>query len=341
MRMEPGLNSDRPHEDSLEAEAARWVARRVEGMTAEDAAAFDRWWRIDPERAAAVARAEAAVDRLRGLASFRDDPAFRALLPIAGAREPSPHRAQWLPWAIAAALAVILTVTQLPWQTESRGSVFATAEYGYQRLLLAGSIVQMNAQTELRVDPMGGIELGHGEVSFTLPSGSREVRVTVGSMNVAATSGTFAVRRDRETVTLLVLAGTAELRRGTQTGRPVTAGEQLVVQAVDLANARLVAVRPEQAQELLAWQAPRVALADTRLADAIEQFNLHSWAQLELRDEALAELRVSGVFRADVPDDFLRHLTATHQVVSQRVRNPSTSDPSGPGSILILLRSAR
>ena len=63
MRMEPGLNSDRPHEDSLEAEAARWVARRVEGMTAEDAAAFDRWWRIDPERAAAVARAEAAVDR--------------------------------------------------------------------------------------------------------------------------------------------------------------------------------------------------------------------------------------------------------------------------------------
>lgn len=340
MKMEPGLNSDHPHADSLEAEAARWVARRAEGMTTEDAAAFDRWWRSDPERVAAVARAEAAEDRLRGLAAFRDDPAFRAVL-LAERPERNHHRAQWLPWAIAAALAVILTVTKLPRQTESRGSVFATAEYGYQRLLLAGSIVQMNAQTELRVDPMGGTELVHGEVSFTVPSESRELRVTVGSMNVAAKSGAFAVRRDRETVRLLVLAGTAELRRGTATGRSVTAGEQLVVQAADLANARLLAVRPEQAQELLAWQAPRVALADTRLADAIEQFNLHSWAQLELRDEALAELRVSGVFRADVPDDFLRHLAATHQVASQRVRNLSTSDPSGQGSILILLRSAR
>jgi len=50
---------------------------------------------------------------------------------------------------------------------------------------------------------------------------------------------------------------------------------------------------------------------------------------------------VSGVFRADLPDDFLRHLAETHQVDSERVRNPSSSDPSGPGSILIRLRGAR
>lgn len=335
------MNSDHPQDKSVEAEAASWVARRAGGPRGEASAAFDRWWRSDPQRAAAVAQAEATEDRLRGLAAFRDDRAFRALLPTAGARKPGPHRARWLPWAVAAALAIILTATQLPRQPGSRGSVFATAEYGYQRLLIAGSIVQMNARTELRVHPNGGIELGHGEASFALPAGSREVRVNVGSMNVTATSGTFAVGRDRETVTLLVLAGTAEMGGGNQAGRLVTAGEQLVVQAADLARARLAAVHPEQVQELLAWQAPRVALADTRLADAIEQFNLHSWAQLELGDETLAELRVTGVFRADVPDDFLRHLKAAHLVVGQRVRNPSASDPSGPGSILIRLRSAR
>lgn len=340
MRMEPGSNNGRAHEAPPEAEAARWVARRAEGMTTEDAAGFDRWLRSDPERVAAVARAEAAEDRLRGLAAFRDDPAFRALL-RAERTERNHHRAQWLPWAIAAALAVMLTVTEIPRQAGSKGAVFSTAEHGYQRLLLAGSIVQINAQTELRVDPTRGIELAYGEVSFAVPAGSPEVRVNIGSMNVAAKSGAFALRRDRETITLLVLAGAVELTRGSEPRRSVTAGEQLVVQAGDLANARLVAVPAEQTQELLAWQAPRVALAETRLSEAIEQFNLQSWAQLELRDEALADLRVSGVFRADVPDDFLRYLATTHRVVSQRVRNPSTSDLSGPDSSVILLRYAR
>ncbi len=334
------MKLDHPYRDSLEAEAASWLARRAEGFTAEESADFDRWWRTDPERAAAVARAEAAEDRLRGLAAFRDDPAFRALLPTPAPSERSPRWAQWLPWAIAASLATILAVTQFPRTAPSRGSVFSTAEHGYQRLLLAGSVVQLNAHTQLRVDPKGALELERGEVSFTVLPGSREVRVAVGSLTVAAQAGTFSVRRDRDTVALLVTAGNAELRRGDSPGRRVAAGEQLLVQSADLAKARIVGVRPEQAQELLAWQAPRVALADTRLADAIEQFNLYSWAQLELRDEALGEVRVSGVFRADVPDDFLRHLAATHKIISQRVRNPSSSDPNGPGAILILLRAA-
>lgn len=336
------MNSDHPHDDSVEAEAARWVARRAEGLPADESAAFDRWWRADPQRAGAVAgaEAEAADDRLRGLAAFRDDPAFRALLPLAGPAKRSPRRAQWLPWGIAASLAAILVATQLPRQSPSRGTVFSTADHGYQRLLLAGAVVQLNAQTELRVDPDGAVELEQGEVSFTVLPGSREVKVAVGSLTVAAKAGTFSLRRDRDAVALLVTAGNAHLRIGDNPGRQVAAGEQLIVQSADLAKARIVGVRPEQAQELLAWQAPRVALADTRLADAIEQFNLYSWAQLELRDEALGGVRVSGVFRADAPDDFLRYLAATHKIVSQRFRNPSSSDPTGPGAISILLRAA-
>lgn len=326
--------------ESLATDAARWVARRAEGLTAEEEETFDRWWRLGPERAAAVARAEAAEDRLRGLVAFRNDPAFRALLPAdPGARNHS--RTQWIPWAIAAGLAVILTATRLPLPSSSRGTIHSTAEHGYQRLLLAGSVVQLNARTELRVAPEGGVQLAQGEVFFSVPPGSRPMTVAVGSLNVVAKSGTFAVQRERDTLRLIVLANTVQLGRGARTGRAVAAGEQLVVQGEDLDQARLTAVRPEQVQELLAWQAPRVALAETRLADAIEQFNLHAWAQLELRDQALADLRVSGVFRADLPDDFLRHLAETHQVDSERVRNPSSSDPSGPGSILIRLRGAR
>lgn len=334
------MNSHHPHHDSVKAEAARWVARRAEGLPPDESAAFDQWWRADPQRAAALARAEEADDRLRGLAAFRDDPAFRAFLPTPAPIERSPRLAQWLPWAIAASLATILAVTQFQRTAPSRGSVFSTAEHGYQRLLLAGSVVQLNAQTELRVGPDGAVELERGEVSFTVLPGSREVKIAVGSLTVAAKAGAFAVKRARDSETLLVLDGTAEVRGGGRTGRQVAAGEQLVVQSADLAHARIFTVRPEQAQELLAWQAPRIAFSSTRLADAIEQFNLHSWVQLELRDEALAELRVSGVFRVDVPDDFLRHLAATHRIVGQRIRNPSSSDPGGPGAISILLRAA-
>lgn len=334
------MNRENRHRDSLEAEAACWVARRSEGLTATESSEFDRWCRAAPERAAAVARAEAAEDRLRGLAAFRADPAFRALLPHPAPSEGSPQSVRWFPWAIAASLAAILAMTQFSRTPPTRGTVFFTTEHGYQRLLLEGSVVQLNAQTELRVGPEGAVELERGEVSFTVQPGSREVRVAVGSLTVAAKAGAFSVRRERDTVALLVTAGEALLRKGDNPGRQVAAGEQLIAQSADLAKARIVGVRPEQSQELLAWQAPRVALADTRLADAIEQFNLYSWSQLELRDEALGDVRVSGVFRADMPDDFLRHLAAQHRIVSQRVRNPLSSDSSGPGAISILLRAA-
>ena len=87
-----------------------------------------------------------------------------------------------------------------------------------------------------------------------------------------------------------------------------------------------------------AWQAPRLPLAETRLADAIEQFNLFNWEQFELADRALAERRVSGIFRADGADEFIDYLRREHRIAVERVNRTSSSDRNSPGGIALLLR---
>ena len=49
-------NDDLHDASMIEHEAADWIARRAGGLTSVEAAEFDRWWRTDERRAAAVAR---------------------------------------------------------------------------------------------------------------------------------------------------------------------------------------------------------------------------------------------------------------------------------------------
>ena len=137
-------NDDLHDASMIEHEAADWIARRAGSVTTAEAAEFDRWWRADPRRAAAVARLEAAEDRLHGLARFADDGEFLALLPAAGA---AAHRFRWevwLPWAVAASMAAAFFLTRPGAGPAEAPPVYATTEHGYQRLMFDGTIVQLN-----------------------------------------------------------------------------------------------------------------------------------------------------------------------------------------------------
>jgi transmembrane sensor len=320
-------------------EASEWMARRDAGFTPAEAAAFDQWWRADPRHAIAIARLESAEHRLRGLRHFSEDGDFRSMSRGAGPAGSGIFRAVWLPWAVAAAFAFLLLKPRGTPAEPQAPAEFATTENGYQRILLAGGIIQLNERTALRptVEP-GGAELLRGEASFTVLPGAPAFFLRAGNRRISCSAGSFVVRKERDEVAVLVTGGEAEIQVSPAENLRVTPGTRVTIVASGAAPFRRDQVTPAQMQEVLAWQAPRLPLAETRLADAIEQFNLFNWEQFELADRALAERRVSGIFRADGADEFIAYLRREHRIAVERVNRASSSDRNSPGGIALLLR---
>jgi len=334
-------NDDLYDASMIENEAADWIARRAGGLTSAEAAEFDRWWRADERRAAAVARLEAVEDRLRGLEYFAADGEFRTMLPAADATAPRIHWKVWMPWAVAASMAAIFFLTRPGVGPAEAPPVYATTEHGYQRLMFDGVIVQLNERTVLRTtDDRAVAELTRGEACVAVIAGARGFSLQAGKQIVRCAAGTVVVRVADGSVSVLVAAGSAEIQAGRGEHRRVNAGERVTINEASATPTRSEQLAPAQMQDVLAWQAPRLPFAETRLADALDQFNLYNWEQFELVDRALGERRVSGVFRADNADEFAAYLRREHRIVSERVNRTSSSDRNSPGGISILLRLA-
>lgn len=335
-------SNDELHDASMiENEAADWIARRAEGLTPAEAAEFDGWWRAAERRAAAVARLEAVEDRLRGLEHFATDGEFRAMLPVAGAMAPRIRWTLWMPWAVAASIAAAFLLTQPGADPAAAPPVYATTEHGYQRLMFDGVIVQLNERTVLRAtDDRAVAQLMRGEACITVIAGARGFSLQAGKQIVRCKAGNVVVRVADSSVSVLVAAGSAEIQAGRGELRRVNAGERVTINEAGDTPARSEQLAPGPMQDVLAWQAPRLPFAETRLADAIDQFNLYNWEQFELMDRALDDRRVSGVFRADNADEFAAYLRREHRIVTERVNRTSSSDRNSPGGVSILLRRA-
>jgi len=65
-----------------------------------------------------------------------------------------------------------------------------------------------------------------------------------------------------------------------------------------------------------------IQFVDLPLGEAIAHFNQPGSPRLVLADPALAALRVTGSFRTDRPEEFLRAIESTHRLRAQ-------PDPSG------------
>lgn len=196
-------NDDLHDASMIEHEAADWIARRAEGLTSVEAAEFDRWWRADERRAAAVARLEAAEDRLRGLAHFAADQEFRTMLPDTGTRAARILGRVWIPWAVAASIAAAFFLTGPGAGPAEVPTVYATTEHGYQRLMFDGTIVQLNERTVLRAAGDRAVaELMRGEAcvaviaeapGFSLQAGKQIVRCMAGNVIVRVADGRVSV----------------------------------------------------------------------------------------------------------------------------------------------------
>lgn len=203
-----------------------------------------------------------------------------------------------------------------------------------------GSTVEFNQDAQVKVafdDRWRRVVLVQGEAHFQVAKNpARPFVVQVGSVEMRAVGTAFSVQLARGQVELLVSEGTVavettatrvENATATQVERPpeslalVGAGRRLVVDPRPISAPQVplevVAVSPSELEARLAWRAPRLEFSRTPLSEALPLINQYSRVRVHLGDPALAQVRLSGILRADNIDTLLRLLEEEHGLVAQ------------------------
>jgi len=328
----------------LEEEAAAWVWRLdVDNVSAEMRAEFEQWLRRDPRHRRAFEELGGVWQALDELAEAKRDEkvatfvAEEQRLSTKPAQKPSGGSlSRWLPWAMAASLAVV--VGGLSWYQRGNETQTLATAVGQQRsaTLADGSVVQLNTNTILETRFTRGertIHLEKGEATFTVARNpERPFVVHAGNMVVRAIGTEFNVRiRETQDVEVIVTEGKVEVvpQAGGAAQRldavvpPTTAApacaELTAGQRFEPTGASPVArITPAAVSNTLAWREGAIVFDGEPLVKAIAELNRYTDTRLVVADASIHDLRVGGRFRTGDVDGFLEALTKAFPVTTRR-----------------------
>lgn len=318
-------------------------------MTKEEQQIFQDWLAGDPRHADAFDRfteAWSVFDRVQehGSASIiLDRLAERA-------RRRRTRRVQV---GVAASLALAAGLIWFQWrgsrlETGPRAAqpVAAVPAFDPIRRLPDGSIVELNGDAQIAVqysETERRVKLVKGEAFFQVEKNkARPFYVEANGVVVRAVGTAFAVQMNPSAVEVVVKEGAVDVNRTTTPAADpirVEAGKRVVMPMMLLRPAIRTAapsapgsaptlaaeeaVQPEsmtaeQMDARLAWRLPWVNFDGTTLAEAVAQMNRHNRLQLRVEDPVFGNTRVSGIYRADNLEGFLRMLEITEIARGER-----------------------
>lgn len=184
------------------------------------------------------------------------------------------------------------------------------------------STIALNTATRLRVTFSHGrraIELLQGEALFGVahdPSRPFEVRTAGGIARAVGTR--FDVALHNAGTEVSVLEGTVVVAAADD--RSEAAAVRVGMgQAVDYApSGAISAVRPADRGRIDGWQSQRIVFSHMSLAAAIEEYNRYTTTPIVLANEALADRRISGVFRIGDEEAFVHALEREFPLLANR-----------------------
>ena len=302
-------------DDTLPFErASAWVARlEATDCTSIEREAFEDWLAEDPANVTAWVQAEKLHQRSAGLAA---DPWVRT----AAARTARLPQRRWLP-SVAAAAGICLAVG-VGWMLYTDGNpspqIYANASHMPQtRTLADGSIATLDAGTTLSARfgwRKRELELQRGRVQLEVAASSRSLRVQAGGSSIRDIGTTFQVERlDDGRVEVALLEGAVEVTSGSAQ-HTLSPGQQLQV----LANGR-IQPGPQLATTAAAeaWPQGKLVFDATPLSTVVERMNRYGSTPLVIADPDIADLAVSGTFRAGDANELLSALELGWSIAGQ------------------------
>lgn len=327
------------------SEAARWFARMHDDeRTPADEVRFKEWLAQDPVN-------ERAYQRLKGLWGALES--TRDVAPIRAARaraledsQQSAHllhtaarrRGAWLiAAAVVAAVGVIAIQSSLP-----RDVVYRTAIGDRRTIQLSdGSQLTLNTDTVATVRyrlTSRTVELERGQALFDVAHSSLRPFLVDGGRGVIRAIGTrFEVYRHADELQVTLLQGRIEVTptigsqpvdaEASASGGSRPARMQLTAgQKTSLSPSGIAPLTKVNVPVATAWLDGKLVLNDIPLQEAVAEINRYSTRKIYVLDAALADLRVSGVFRTDRADAFIAAVSKSLPVVVQ---------PAADGALLI------
>lgn len=278
----------------------------------------DRYWeqvqQEYPLKAYQMEEARRLVQKLSFRASTMEQAEqqqlWRAISEEAGlTRKSVPLAAQWLRKAGAAVVALMLLSLALYFYNSSRHKQFRTA-YGQVATLVLpdSSVVTLNANSEIRyasdwdadeprevwLEGEAFFEVNHLHRQGSVKPGERFV-VHTGDMDVEVLGTSFNVQKRRGATQVALQTGKVRLAlEGASSPVVMKPGD---VVAYTPANSKLVQWQADP-QLASAWRGGLLVFQDTPLAEILTYIEDTYGYQVELKDEDLAQRRLSGRFRS-------------------------------------------
>jgi transmembrane sensor len=313
--------------------AADWLARRDAGLSPADVQELSAWRSASPDHDRAWKEIQSAWHAFDATSEPR---IATAMLHELGVRRRRRVRSYTLSAAVgvAAALAVFVSIRRAPTpanvaiSSPVAESIITRPE---RRVLADGSIVELNTGAEIAVNftpQRRDVRLLRGEAHFVVSKNpARPFIVTAGEVTARAVGTQFEVNLGAHSTAVLVTEGRVAVARA-DVGADPAAIDTVFLNAgarVSLATdvAATPAPRPESVSaadqdRILAWRGPKLTLSNTPLADAVTALNRENRTQITIQSEPLAQMRLSGVFRADNAEGFVRLLEESYGVKVDR-----------------------
>lgn len=344
---------------TAECQAAAWLARRDgSAWTDTDETALAQWLDADIGHRVAFLRLDAAwaeCGRLQALGAgaspgappprgfWQAAPGRRTRLATRVlAQRSSGRRAGASRWiariaAIAALAAVFVLATSWGWRSPAPAPavVYRTAIGEVRTYDLAdGSQITLDSDSALSVSlsaQQRQIVLSRGQAMFMVAKDPlRPFVVAADGYRAVAVGTRYAVRRGATDLRVVVTQGTVRLESGLDEGAHPSA--LLPAGSVAQVTGNGVLVRHlalDDARDLLEWRHGLLSFHDTPLREAVAAFNRYNTRPLVVADAVVGALPISGHFRWDNEEGFVRLLQAGFGL---------RAEPTGDG---IVLRSHR
>ncbi len=306
-------------QEEARADAATWLVKLQDDARSPDLeAAFREWLDADPLHRDAFDKATELWELMPGIAAMHR---------IGAANEnPAPAKTSNFKIAVAVAAALVLAPVAAGYVLLNLKPSYET-ETGEQRTvtLSDGTHIALNTNSRLTVLYSHGfrrVRLDRGEAMFDVThDANRPFIVLVGDDQVRALGTAFVVRRKTTGAAVTLLRGKVEISRDGQVVQaslfqPKPAPQPLAVltpgdRALITEDAPVVLDRPPL-EAATAWRDGEVIFSDTRLADAAQELARYGGRNVVLASPAIADLRVSGVFSTDKPEEFAEAVAKLH-----------------------------
>lgn len=301
--------------------AADWCMRlQSEECSAEERAAFDQWIKQDPAHEQAynkVLRVWSLSEHLTPTASA-DGPKpanprseVSDVTPAHPAHFQRPAR-QWQPAVRLLALAILLLVPLgyggwlLNW-VPNEYHRYSTDQARHDVTLPDGTRVEMNLNTQISYanyrDRRHVDISGNGEAFFNVSHNADhpfEINAANGTITVTGTA--FNVWTYREDVVVTVTEGSVIVSNNASDAR-LSPGMRAVYTADEPPRSETGNI-----DQALAWQTGKLILDDVPLAVAIPRIGRYLDQSITLSDDAVADLRIGGIYNTDNMDDLIAAL---------------------------------